>query len=47
MEILHEDSIRQYILPHLQIGSFGKFLDHDFMVEIVSAILYRLKTGVQ
>jgi hypothetical protein len=44
MEILSKDSIRQYILPHLQVGSFGKSLDHEFMVEIVSAILYRLKT---
>jgi len=47
MEILSKDSIRKYILPHLQIGSCGKSLDNDFMIEIVSAILYRLKTGVQ
>jgi transposase len=47
MEILSKDTIRRYILPHLQIGSCGKYLEHDFMIEIVQAILYRLKTGVQ
>lgn len=47
MEILSKDSIRKYILPHLQVGNFGKSLESEFTVEIVSAILYRLKTGVQ
>jgi hypothetical protein len=36
----------KYIIPHLQVGSCGKCLETDFTVEIVSAILYRLKTGV-
>jgi hypothetical protein len=47
MEILSKDNIKRYIIPHLQVGSFGKSLEPEFMVEIVSAILYRLKTGVQ
>ncbi len=47
MEILSKDSIRTYILPYLQVGSCGKSLEPDFTVDIVSAILYRLKTGVQ
>ena len=47
MEILSKASIRTYILPYLQVGNFGKSLASDFMIEIVSAILYRLKTGVQ
>ncbi len=47
MEILSKDTIKKYIIPHLQVGSCGKRLETDFMVEIVSAILYRLKTGVQ
>jgi|GEM_PF-3028314 hypothetical protein len=46
MEILGKDIIIKYIIPHLQVGSCGKRLETDFMVEIVSAILYRLKTGV-
>ena len=45
MEILGKDIIIKYIIPHLQVGSCGKRLETDFMVEIVSAILYRLKTG--
>jgi hypothetical protein len=44
MEILSKDSILEYILPHLQrvrlLDSCGKYSDHDFMIEIVSAILY-------
>jgi len=47
MEILGKDIIIKYIIPHLQVGSCGKRLETDFTVEIVSAILYRLKTGVQ
>jgi transposase len=47
MGILSKDTIKKYILPHLQVGSCGKSLEPDFMVEIVSAILYRLKTGAQ
>ncbi len=47
MEILSKDTIYTYILPNLQIGHTGKYLEPDFTVEIVQAILYRLKTGVQ
>ena len=47
MEILSKDTIYTYILPNLKIGSAGKYLEPDFRVEIVQAILYRLKTGVQ
>ena len=47
MEILSKDTIYTYILPNLQIGSAGKYLELDFTVEIVQAILYRLKTDVQ
>lgn len=44
---LSKDSIKKYILPHLQVESSGKFLDSDFMIEFVSTILYRLKTGMR
>ena len=47
MEILSKDTIYTYILPNLQIGSAGKYLELDFTVEIVQAVLYRLKTDVQ
>ncbi len=47
MEILRKDTIKKYILPHLQVGSCGKPLEPDFIVEIISAILCRLKAGVQ
>jgi len=47
MEILGKDTIIKYILPHLQVKNCGKGLGTDFMVAIISAILYRLKTGVQ
>ena len=47
MEILSKDTISQYILPNLSIGLRGKECEMELLAEIVSAILYRLKTGCQ
>lgn len=47
MEILSKNTIEQYILPNLSIGSRGTECETDFLIEVVSAILYRLKTGCQ
>lgn len=47
MEILSKNTIEQYILPNLSIGLRGKECEIPFLTEIVSAILYRLKTGCQ
>lgn len=47
MEILCKDSILEYILPYLSESSSGKPLEKKFKAEIISAILYRLKTGCQ
>ena len=47
MEILSKSTIEEYILPNLSIGLRGKECDTDLLTEIVSAILYRLKTGCQ
>lgn len=47
MEILSKNTIQQYILPNLSIGLRGTACETDFLLEVVSAILYRLKTGCQ
>ena len=47
MEILSKNTIEQYILPNLSIGLRGTECETDFLLEVVSAILYRLKTGCQ
>lgn len=47
MEILSKSTIEQYILPNLSIGLRGKECETDLLTEVVSAILYRLKTGCQ
>jgi transposase len=47
MEILSKSTIEQHILPNLSIGSRGTECETAFLIEIVSAILYRLKTGCQ
>ena len=47
MEILAKSTIEQYILPNLSIGLRGKACETELLTEIVSAILYRLKTGCQ
>lgn len=47
MEILSKSTIEEYILPNLSIGLRGKECDTELLTEIVSAILYRLKTGCQ
>ena len=47
MEILSKHTIEEYILPNLSIGLRGKECEIPFLTEIVSAILYRLKTGCQ
>lgn len=46
MEVLSEDSINRWIVPHLSVGKRGSKLQVKTF-EIVSAILYRLKTGCQ
>ena len=47
MEILSKDTIEQYILPKLSIGSRGKECDIALLTDIASSILYRLKIGCQ
>jgi transposase len=47
MEILDKDIVNLYILPHLSRGSRGKRMPDSVLFSIVSAILYRLKTGCQ
>lgn len=46
MEVLSSSSIETYIIPWLSIGSRGK-TDNVPTLEIVQAILYRVKTGCQ
>lgn len=46
MGILDKSTIEKWIIPHLTVGSRG-FSPRVPLVEIVSAILYRLKTGCQ
>jgi transposase len=46
MEILSKDMIRELILPHIPYGSRG-FAPKVAIEEIVTLILYRLKTGCQ
>jgi len=45
-QILSEDIIKKEIVPHLPIGKRG-FKIQSPVYEIVNAILYKLKTGVQ
>lgn len=47
MEILSKSTIEEYVLPNLSIGLRGKGCEIELLTEIVSAILYRLKTGCQ
>lgn len=47
MSILSKDSIKKYILPHLSVGKTGLKMSEEKRISIVSAILYRLKTGCQ
>lgn len=47
MEILSKNTIEQYILPNLSIGTRGKECEIELLTDIVSSILYRLKTGCQ
>ncbi len=46
MGVISEDSINRWIVPHLSVGKRGTKLQVK-PSEIVSAILYRLKTGCQ
>ena len=46
MGILGKDTIERYIIPHLTVGKRG-FAPKVPLVQIVQAILYRLKTGCQ
>lgn len=47
MEILNKNTIEQYLLPNLSIGLRGTECETDFLLDVVAAILYRLKTGRQ
>ena len=47
MEILDKNTIEKYILPNLSVGLRGKDCEPALLLEIISAILYRLKTGCQ
>lgn len=44
MEILSKNTIEHYILPNLSISSRGTECETDFLIEIILAVLYRLKT---
>lgn len=46
MEVISEDSINRWIVPQLSVGKRGSKLQVR-AADIVSAILYRLKTGCQ
>lgn len=46
MGILDKDTIEKWIVPHLEVGSRG-FKPRVALADMVSAILYRLKTGCQ
>lgn len=45
-KVLDEDTIKKEILPHLSSGKRG-FKTKSSMVELINAILYKLKTGCQ
>lgn len=44
--ILNKDTIKSEILPHLSVAKRG-FITQSSLVEIVYAILYKLKTNCQ
>lgn len=46
MEVLSEDSIDKWIVPHLSVGKRGPRV-HVPVSKLVGAILYKLKTGCQ
>ncbi len=46
MEVISQDSINRWIVPHLSVGKRGSKLQVK-PSEIIAAILYRLKTGCQ
>lgn len=46
MEVLPKDIIRTWILPHLSVGERGPDCQAE-RLEVVEAILYKLKTGCQ
>ncbi len=46
MEVLRKDIIRTWLLPYLSCGSRGPEVKAD-LLEVVEAILYKLKTGCQ
>ena len=46
MEVIDEDSINRWIVPHLSVGKRGPEPQAS-AAEIFQAILYRLKTGCQ
>ena len=46
MEVLSEDSINNWIVPHLSVGRRGPRV-HVAAGKVIGAILYKLKTGCQ
>lgn len=46
MAVLSEDTIKRFIVPYLSVGARGSKIQVDVCL-LVSAILYRLKTGCQ
>jgi transposase len=47
LDILDHNLLKKYIVPHLSIGSSGKFLESNFLTEVTRLIIYRLKTACQ
>ncbi len=45
-QVLDKDTINMEILPHLSVAKRG-YTTKSQLVEIVNAILYKLKTGIQ
>lgn len=44
--VLDKDTIKNEILPHLSVAKRG-FVSKSSLIEVVNAILYKLKTGCQ
>jgi transposase len=43
---LNKDTIKNEILPHLSVAKRG-FQSRSSLIEVINAILYKLKTGCQ
>ena len=44
--VLDKDTIKNEILPHLSVAKRG-FQSKSSLIEVINAILYKLKTGYQ